>query len=156
MKSLLDTFLGLPVHALIVHAVVVLVPLTAIGAIIMVCSTRFSRRFGILFVLVSGLSFFLAFVAKESGEQLAKRVGSPQPHVEVGARMPLFAFALSVVLAIFWLFDRGIPGNRTRPVWLWVLGVVVILVAILATIWVVRVGDSGAQATWRVRIEATQ
>ena len=153
MKSLLDTFFGLPLHALVVHAVVVMVPLVAVGAIIMVCSGRFARRFGIMFVLGSAIAFLLAIIAKESGEQLAIRVGSPQPHIELGARMPLFAFALFAVLSIFWLFDRGIPSNRSRPTWLWVLGVGVIVLAIVATIWVVRVGDSGARATWQARIE---
>ena len=69
--------------------------------------------------------------------------------------MPLIAIAFFVVLLVFWLFDRGIPRNRHRPVWVRLLAVVLIALAVLATIWVIRVGHSGAEATWSYKIEQT-
>ena len=39
-----DTFLGLPVHALVVHAVVVLVPLAALGLIAIAVYRRGATR----------------------------------------------------------------------------------------------------------------
>jgi hypothetical protein len=87
MGSLFDTIGGLPVHSLVVHAVVVLVPLVALGAILMAFWPSFSRRFGTLIVVVAAGAAAATVVAKESGEQLAGRVGSPEPHVDLGSRM---------------------------------------------------------------------
>lgn len=155
MDSLFDTVFGLPVHPLVVHAAVVLIPLTALGAILMVVRSSFSRRFGSLVVILGFLAAGAAFVAKESGEALAERVGTPEQHAELGDVMPFIAVGLFVVLLVFWLFDRGIPANRTRPGWLIALGVLLVLVSLFAVYWTVRVGHTGAVAVWSSIVENT-
>jgi hypothetical protein len=147
-SALFDTFFGLPLHPLVVHAAVVLVPLAAIGAIAMAISPRFSRRFGTLVVLVAGAGFAASFVAKESGEAFIRRAAASVQHVELGDRLPLFAFVLAAGVTGFWLVDRGIPGNRRRPWWVKIGAVVLVVIAALATIWTVRVGHSGAESAW--------
>lgn len=156
VDSLFDTFQGLPVHALVVHAVVVLVPLTAIGAVIMALSPSFSRRFGTVVVVVAGLAAVASVVARQSGEQLAARVGSPQPHAGLGAVLPWFAIAFFLVVMVFWLFDRGVPASKARPAWLVVLAVVLVVVAAAAAWWTIRVGQSGSEAVWQSVIENSQ
>lgn len=156
MESLFDTINGLPVHVLVVHAVVVLVPLSAIGAVLMAAWPAFSRRFGILVVILSGIAAAASVVARLSGEQLAERVGSPEPHVDLGNVMPLFAGGLFVLILVFWLVDRGIPANRSRPGWLIALAVVLVIAAVVATWWTFRVGDSGAEAVWGPIVENTK
>ena len=156
MDALFDTVGGIPVHALVVHAVVVLVPLAAIGAVLMAVRPSFSRRFGSLVVIIAGIGAAASLVAKESGEQLALRVGEPDPHVELGGVMPLFASGLLVLVLVFWLFDRGIPANRSRPAWLVVLAVVMVIGAVAATWWTIRVGDSGAKAVWEPILQVSQ
>ena len=156
MDALFDTVGGIPVHALVVHAVVVLVPLAAIGALLMAVRPSFSRRFGSLVVIIAGIGAAASLVAKESGEQLALRVGEPDPHVELGDVMPLFASGLLVLVLVFWLFDRGIPANRSRPAWLVVLAVVMVIGAVAATWWTIRVGDSGAKAVWEPILQVSQ
>lgn len=156
MDALFDTVGGIPVHALVVHAVVVLVPLAAIGAVLMAVRPSFSRRFGSLVVIIAGIGAAASFVAKESGEQLAMRVGEPEPHVDLGDVMPLFASGLLVLVLVFWLFDRGIPANRSRPAWLVVLAVVMVIGAVAATWWTIRVGDSGAKAVWEPILQVSQ
>ena len=156
MDALFDTVGGIPVHALVVHAVVVLVPLAAIGAVLMAVRPAFSRRFGSLVVIIAGIGAASSLVAKESGEQLALRVGEPDPHVELGDVMPLFASGLLVLVLVFWLFDRGIPANRSRPAWLVVLAVVMVIGAVAATWWTIRVGDSGAKAVWEPILQVSQ
>lgn len=151
----LDTVFGLPVHALVVHSVVVLLPLSAIGAICMACWPRFSRRFAPLVVLLAFACVVFSLISRESGKALAERVGLPQVHSELGETMPQIALAFFVVLLVFWLFDRGIPGNRHRPVWLRFLAVLLIMLAVFATYWVIRVGHSGAEATWLFKISQT-
>jgi hypothetical protein len=156
VDSLFDTVNGLPVHALVVHAVVVLVPLVALGAVLMAAWPYFSRRFGIVIVILTAVAAGASVVARLSGEQLAERVGSPQPHVELGNVMPLFAGALLVLVLVFWLVDRGIPANRSRPPWLIVLAVVLVVVAVVSVWWTFRVGDSGAEAVWGPIVESTR
>ena len=143
-----DTIGGLPVHALVVHASVVLLPLTGLGALLIALKPAWSRRFGIIVVLVGLLALISTVVAKESGEQLAVRVGLPEPHANLGDRLPLFAAILFVLVTILWLVDRGIPGNRSRPVWVMVLAVLVVIASIVTVWWTFRVGDSGARAVW--------
>lgn len=155
MNLPLDTVFGLPVHVLVVHAVVVLLPLASIGAVLVALLPRFSQRFAVLVVVLAWAAVPAAFLAEGSGEQFAERVGLPQPHAELGESMPYFAVALAVVLLVFWLFDRGIPGNRGRPWWLKGLAVVLILVAVLTTWWTIRVGHSGAEATWSAVVQNT-
>lgn len=155
MNLPLDTVFGLPVHVLVVHAVVVLLPLASIGAVLVALLPRFSQRFAVLVVVLAWAAVPAAFLAEGSGEQFAERVGLPQPHAELGESMPYFAVALAVVLLVFWLFDRGIPGNRGRPWWLKGLAVVLILAAVLTTWWTIRVGHSGAEATWSAVVQNT-
>lgn len=150
-----DTVFGLPVHAIVVHAVVVLVPLAAVGGVLIAVRPSWSRRFGILVVVAAGLGAVSAVVAKESGEQLATRVGIPQVHADLGDAMPVVAGVFFVAVTVFWLFDRGIPANRHRPAWLMVLAVVVIVAAIIAIVWTVRVGHTGAEAVWGPIVAST-
>ena len=156
MDSLLDTVAGLPVHPLVVHAAVVLVPLAALGAILMAFWRSFSRRFGVIVVITAGVGAVASFVAKESGEQLAARVGEPEQHAELGDVLPLIAFALFVIVVVFWLFDRGVPANRTRPAWLIALAVVMVAAAAVAMFWTIRTGHTGAEATWSAIVENTR
>jgi uncharacterized membrane protein len=143
-----DTIGGLPVHALVVHASVVLLPLNGLGAVLISLKPAWARRFGIIVVLVGLVALVSTVVAKESGERLAARVGLPEPHAELGDRLPLFAAVLFVLVTILWLIDRGIPGNRRRPVWVMGLAALVVVVSIITIWWTFRVGDSGARAVW--------
>lgn len=139
---------GLPLHPLVVHAVVVLVPVAAIGAIVMAIWPRISRRVGSVFVLASAVGAGAAFVAKASGEAFTEVRGEPKAHAELGETLPLIALALFVAMLVFWLFDRGIPGNRPRPVWMRLFAVVLVGIAIVAIAWTIRTGHSGAEAVW--------
>lgn len=74
---MLDTVLGLPVHALIVHGVVVVVPLVAVAAVAVAAYGPWRRRLALpLAALALGMTG-LAWVATESGEALNERLGLP-------------------------------------------------------------------------------
>lgn len=147
----MDSIAGLPLHPLIVHAAVVLVPLTAVGAILMALWPRFSRRFGVLIVIVGVIGALSAWLARVTGGTLAETVTVTAEHSEWGHRMPLAAIGLAVLTLVFWLFDRGIPGNRSRPWWLIVLAVILVIAAILTVYLTVATGHSGAEAVWEGR-----
>jgi Mn2+/Fe2+ NRAMP family transporter len=154
VEDALDSVFGLPVHALVVHFVV-LVPIVAVAAVWMAIRPSFSRRFGVAVVVFAVLAFIASVISRVSGEQLASRIGYPDPHTELGNVLPIFIGVFAVLLTLFWLFDRGIPGNRRRPMWVKILAVAVVVAAILAVWWTIRVGHSGAEATWKAVIENT-
>lgn len=146
-----DLVNGLPTHPLVVHAAVVLVPLTALGVIVMAFWPRFSQRHGWLVVVLSVVAAGSSFVAKESGEALEERMGEPRfDHAELGDLMPAFAAALLGAGLVLWLIDRraptsGAPARRGLRV---VVAVVAVVVAAANVVWIVRVGDSGAKSVW--------
>ena len=148
MDSVFDTVAGLPLHPLVVHVVVVLLPLAALGAIVMVAWPRFSRRYGPLVVIAGVVATLAAFVAKEADEEFALRVGVPPEHEEYGSWLPWAAAAFFLLLLAFWLVDRGIPMNRSRPGWVILLGVVLVLASIGVIVLTLVVGHSGAEAVW--------
>jgi uncharacterized membrane protein len=121
-----DLVNGIPVHPLVVHAAVVLIPLTALGLIVMAIWPRFSARYGWLVVGSGVVAFVSSVAAKESGEVLEGRVGEPgYDHAELGDVMPIFAAVLLVVVALANLF------------------------------WVYRVGDSGAKSAWSGKVASS-
>lgn len=155
MENPLDVIFGLPVHALVVHFVA-LVPIIAIAAVWMTVRPSFSRRFGVAVVVFAVIAFLASVISRLSGQQLASRIGYPDPHTALGNVLPIFMGVFAALLVVFWLFDRGIPGNRRRPTWLRILAVAVVVASILALWWTIRVGHSGSEASWKAVIENTK
>ena len=73
MEQLFDTVTGLPVHPLVVHAVVVLGPLAALLAVTYVVVPRWRVGLRWPLVLLSVVAAASAFVAEQSGEALEER-----------------------------------------------------------------------------------
>lgn len=136
---------GIPLHPLVVHAAVVLIPLAGILALLMVIAPRFSTRFGPLVAVLAWGGAGAAAVAKHSGAILRADVDVPRLHVESGELMPYFALTQAVLVTLLWLADR----RRGRGV----LGVLVALLTVVAVLaagyWTYRTGDAGAGSVWR-------
>ena len=141
----METIFGLPTHPLVVHAVVVLLPLAALGGLIMGLSARFSVRFGPLVVAVAAAGVVSAFVARISGEELAEVVSVSQVHVQADTLLPFGALIFFVLVLALWLLDRR--GRREIPSQ--ILAVLVIVAAVLLIAWVIRAGHSGAESVWQ-------
>ena len=109
-----DTITGLPIHPLVVHAVIVLLPLACLGAIAIAVKPDWSRRFGILVVACAFIATGAAFIAKQSGEKLASRVGLPVDHASIAKWIPVFAGLLFLAVAALWWYDRSNTGPRPR------------------------------------------
>lgn len=149
MEGAFDTIFGLPTHVLVVHFAVVLLPLAAIGGVVMAIKQKWSVRFGPAVVALAFVGLGISVVAKESGEAFANRVGTPQPHAELAGWLPYFAFALFVCVTVLWLLDRRARSGRRRPLGTAILAIVVVAVAVLTTLWTIRVGHSGSEAVWQ-------
>ncbi len=148
---------GLPAHPLIVHAVVVLVPLVALGAIAIAVSPSLRARYGTLVAAGAVLDVLLVPLATGSGEQLQPRVQASallERHTQLGEQLLPFVIALAVAT----VYLIAAPRLRARrpdgsPWWAapWIASAMVV-VALLggagALVQTVRIGHSGAQAAW--------
>lgn len=148
-----DTIAGLPVHALVVHGAVVLVPLMSLVTIAVAVRAAW-RPLARYVAGINVLLLLLAFVARQSGLALQERLSkfgandAITTHANYGKVLPLFVLALVVAAVITMLAD-------TRPQ-LVVVGIVVSVLAGLAALgWTVVTGDSGARAVWEQTIQNT-
>jgi hypothetical protein len=147
-----STFNGLPAHALLVHFIVVLAPLTAVLAILCAVWPAARQRLVWLVLALSLVTAALTPLTTEAGEWLEQRIGrSPTLHVhtELGDTMIYFALALLVAAALLAVVHVRAGRGQALPSILSVIVAVFVVVAGVATIvQVYRIGDSGAKATW--------
>lgn len=144
VNNFFDLVAGLPVHPLVIHFVVVIVPLAALGLIVAALNTAFRRRFGFTLVLLLVVSVPLSFVAKESGQALSERVGITERHQSLGDIFPLWVSVLAVAAVVWFLIARRDGLDALRKI----MGAVVIALSIGVTALAFLVGHSGAEATW--------
>ena len=160
---MLDTIGGIPLHPLIVHAVVVLVPLASLLLLLAAVSPRIRHWAGILTPITATVALVLVPFATQSGEALEKRVeASPalEEHTELGDSLLYFVIVLAVLAWALWFLDRraqaavgsaASDGTAAPPARSGLLTAVVVLsvISVLATtVQVVRIGHSGASASW--------
>lgn len=153
-----DLVNGIPVHPLVVHAAVVLIPLTALGLIVMAIWPTFSRRHGWLVVLSAVSAALASVAARQSGEALEERMAEPgYDHADLGEVMPIFAGVLLIAVIALWLIDRSTPtdGSAPRRGLRIVVAVVGVIIALGNLVWVYRVGDSGAKSVWSGKVAAS-
>ena len=104
-----DTVFGLPVHPLIVHATVVVVPLAALLVVLAVCWPRFRAWAGPLPAGLSLAALVLTPLSTASGESLEKTVGESslvERHAELGDQLLPLTVALFVFSSLYWWLDR--------------------------------------------------
>ena len=172
-----DTVLGLPVHALVIHAVVILGPVTGLTAVAYAVRPPWRRLLRWPLAALSVLAALAAVVAVESGQELEDRLvglgmgGSTLEaivlHSERGELARNIALALAVVslLAVFVLLPPDPPargsGGDTDPAAapaasdvpggrVVALGVAAVLALTGATLVVTTVlaGHTGTSAVW--------
>lgn len=147
-----ETIGGIPIHPLVVHGVVVLIPLAALGVILIAFIPKWRERYGSLVVILALLPLLMIPVAKQSGEQLKEVVGDSdavKTHAELGEVMLYFAIPLFLVATALWWVGRR--ERQHQPIGKGLsltLAVVSVIVAISASVWVARVGHSGSDAAW--------
>ncbi|HET6504369.1 MAG TPA: DUF2231 domain-containing protein [Amycolatopsis sp.] len=155
---------GLPLHVLVVHAVVVLVPLAVVGTATIALWPAARRRYGWLVVGVTAVATLVIPIATSSGDDLRDRLPRTdliQQHASLADGLLPFVAALLVVVAALVWFDqrqrREGPGAATtqakvagvpRKAVSVVLTVLTVALAVVSAVQVVRIGDSGAHAAW--------
>lgn len=147
------TVLGLPLHPLVVHAVVVLLPLAALGAVAVAARPGWNRAYAPLVALAALAGAASATVAKLAGDQLEQALFLSEDvralvadHGRFGlytvvAAWPFAALAVATAL----LGRRGSAGRSGVPRAAAVASAVAGLVALALT---VLAGHSGSTAVW--------
>jgi uncharacterized membrane protein len=156
-----DLVNGIPVHPLVVHAVVVLLPVAIVGTIVIALVPRWRTPYGPLVVATALVAAVLMPVATSSGEELEKRVGDPGKHAALGDQLIWFAIPLLVLVAALVLLQRGRDradrkaaavgepaGESPRKSLVTAVAVLAVVAAAASGVQVYRVGDSGAKAVW--------
>ena len=153
-----DLINGLPVHVLVVHGVVVMLPLAVLGTIALAVRPAWRRTYGWLVVGVAAVATVLIPIATSSGEALQRRVGSPGEHAALGDTLIWFALPLLVLALAMVLLERrrtspkGPIGPKALPM---VVSVLAVVVGLASAVQVYRVGDSGARAAWADQVASS-
>ena len=144
----LGMFAGLPLHPLLVHSAVVLVPLVAIGALVMSYLPSFSRRHGKIILILAVIAQISVFLAKMSGEAFAEILDkNVEKHAKLGEITPLVTLPMVVLIYLRWRMDRS--GSTFGSVVIRRLTSVALIVASVVSLVVIfLVGHSGASSVW--------
>ncbi len=141
------TLFGLPLHPLVVHAAVVLLPLAALGTLLIAFSARARKRYGSLVVLAAVVALGAVIGARVTGEALngGTQAGTPimATHITWGLLAPWPAAALVVTSLLLVLAGRG----KSRPV-LITSALLASVVSLASLAIIVVIGHAGSTAVW--------
>lgn len=147
---------GVPLHPLVVHAAVVLTPLSAVAVIALtVPRWRWLARWPALVVTVAATG--ACYLATVTGEDLerTRRSTLVEIHQEWADRLMLAMWVLAAVTAVaFWALPHvtRLSGGRDRVARVAAmerpLMVVLPILAVVVLVLVYLTGDAGARAVW--------
>ncbi len=152
----MTTLFGLPAHALLNHAIVVLAPLLALLEILCAVWPAARRRLVWLNLALAAAVLVLTPLTTSAGEwlynQQSEHSAILETHEERGEWMIYFAIGLLVVAVVqavqHWLESRSTEPKRALAV---IAAVLAVVVGVSSIAGVVRIGDAGAQAVWGER-----
>ncbi|MGZ0151914.1 DUF2231 domain-containing protein [Kribbella sp. WER1] len=150
-----ERFGSLPLHVLVIHLAVVLLPVSALTAIAFAAVPKW-RSLLRWPALVLGIGALVcAFVAKKSGDAFVAALPQLRQLVAVHRSRGnlllwlVLAFAVLVVAAFLLLpaTGKGAVAINSRPLQLAVSAAVVVM-AVVVIYQTIRTGDAGARAVW--------
>ncbi|HVM08370.1 MAG TPA: DUF2231 domain-containing protein [Acidimicrobiales bacterium] len=144
---------GLPLHPLVVHLPVVLIPAVAAGMAAYVVRPRWRRPLGIVLAAMAVVCAGAAIVAVWSGEQLGgalRRGDELRSHQALGERTRAYAVVLAIATVALVAFERVRGRHLASRVTAG--GAAVAVVALGATIAVAMAGHSGARLAWEEEV----
>ncbi len=165
----LDSLFGLPAHIFLVHIPVVLIPLGALGAVLMLWPRLRSAIgwwvCGIL--VVAGIATQLAITSGKSLRDYVHETSLVREHTRIGENIRPWLLFLFLALLGVMLIDAAVRRRAERPEGrgrlLQIAGIVLsalsIVFAAMSVYWVYRIGHSGSKAVWhstQVKIDRGQ
>jgi hypothetical protein len=148
-----ETVLGLPLHPLIVHGTVIIVPVAAIAVLLFAFWPRFRSWSGPLTPVLAVLALVLVPLSTSTGETLEHKVEESalvETHAELGETLLPLVIAMTVLaIGLYWLTRPRPQGAKGLPKGLAMAAAALATVASVGTlVHVVRIGHSGASAAW--------
>lgn len=178
----ITSLFGLPAHVFLVHIPIILVPLVAVGAVLMLWPSL-RRRFGWALVVLAAVAAGSTVLAEGSGKTLrdyVKRTDLVRQHTDIGGNLQpwailLFLLVFATVAWDWWtrrqagekpggpsdgveLAGRSLSASAVQRLGLG-LAALAVVVAGVSGYWIYRIGHSGAKASWAVvqkRVDAGQ
>jgi uncharacterized membrane protein len=151
--------MGLPLHPLVVHAAVILVPLLLVAAVVYAFVPRWRLQIGWLTVVLAVAAPLAALLAKLSGSELHKTLiakGYSSQILDQVAKHQSYGdrtFWFTLVLGLFTLALVVVTSRRRQtevlPSWVRLaLTAGVVVFGVLTGVYVFLTGESGASAVW--------
>jgi hypothetical protein len=157
---------GIPLHPLVVHAIVVLLPLATLGTVVIAIRRSWRRTLGIPVLLIALVGVISVPVATTSGAQLrANLPANPllDVHADLGSMLLPYAVGYLVLLAaavVVEISTERVPvptgshalretATSTRSRIATVLAVLAALGGIGVTYLVVLIGHAGSRVVWQ-------
>ena len=156
---------GLPLHVLFVHATSVLVPLAALGVLVLVARPGWRKRYGIAGALVVLAALGTVPLATSTGEGLQKALPR-NPLIEEHVQLADTLLPLMIALAVGFVgwvaleqYRRRVVGSdgpgtpgKAAPGWMGPVAALLLVVATVgalgSVVQVVRIGHAGSSASW--------
>jgi uncharacterized membrane protein len=147
-----NSYDGLPLHPLIVHATVVMIPLAALTVLLSVLRPRFRAWAGPLPVGLSLIGVILVPLSTSTGETLERHV-APSAQLErhthlADGLLPWMIALLVLSAASYWMQRRAASGASFAKPLTAAVAVLALAAVVGTTVQVGRIGHSGAQAAW--------
>jgi len=155
-----DEFFGLPLHAFVVHAAVVLLPASAAVALAYVALPAWRWLLRWPLVAVSLFAPALTWVTIQAGSSLANRLGISSALIETHQSRATTLLLITLAFGLVGLLGAFVMGGPSllvsgagerrgvvRPLQLGV-GTLLAVVAVLVVVWVVLTGDAGSRSVW--------
>jgi hypothetical protein len=163
----MNTVNGLPAHVLLVHAVVVLLPLSALLLVLTALSPAIRRRLAGPNAILSVLVVLLVPLTTSAGEWLESRVpetATLHTHTELGDSAIFYALPIAALALVVWWRQRETRAGSGRRTFLaplstavtTVVTVLALLVSAAGVYGIYRIGDSGAKAAWSSGVSQNQ
>jgi hypothetical protein len=147
-EELFGVVAGLPLHPLVIHVSVILIPLVAFGGLVMSYLPSFSRRFGKAIFLLALVAQGSLFLSKLTGQALTNIMEKDMGrHADLGEIAPFVTLPMTLLIYLRFRMDRS--GTSFGTVLIRRLTSIALILASLASIAiVVLVGHSGATSVW--------
>jgi len=153
----MNTVNGLPAHVLLVHAIVVLLPLSALLLVLTALSPAIRRRLAGPNAILSVLVVLLVPLTTSAGEWLEGRVPASatlRQHTELGDGAIFYALPIAALALVVWWLQRKSRATSTAVTT--VVAVLSVAVGAAGVYGIYRIGDSGAKAAWSSSVGKNQ
>jgi hypothetical protein len=142
---------GLPLHPLIVHLTVVLIPVVALALIVESVWPRTRRVLRWPTVVGAVAAVAVVFITTQAGDHLSRQLPVSDlinRHADLGGQLQYFVIGLAVAAVVLLVLTSPKLADKRTNIVLVVVCVLSVLVSGAAVVQVVRIGHSGATAAW--------